>query len=130
MSGNLTTVDSETETINVERMRRAMRVLDGPPLPTRSPKYGYEPGVDLYIMQNETGRIKIGRSGNCEVRRATLEMACGVKIVLLAILPGRGEDERRLHAALHNYRQMGEWFSRDVAPALQDAAEIEFDLIY
>ena len=68
----------------------------------------------LYVMQATDGRIKIGRSGNPNKRRRDLETSSGMKIALIATFKGRGSEEGAIHALLHEYRRIGEWFDDDV----------------
>jgi len=65
---------------------------------------------DLYVMQNEFGLIKIGRSVDAETRRKWLQSREQCRIALIAILPGSGDQEERIHIALTEYHLMGEWF--------------------
>jgi hypothetical protein len=67
----------------------------------------------IYVMQNEFGLIKIGRSGRPETRRKTLEKAdiCDIAIVTVVELAGHREEE--IHAALYDHRLIGEWFGGD-----------------
>jgi hypothetical protein len=64
----------------------------------------------LYIMQNEQGAIKIGRTRNVERRRRGIETGSGNKIRLVFEQKHAGRNERRLHEALAEFRTLGEWF--------------------
>ncbi|WP_224364201.1 DNA N-6-adenine-methyltransferase [Hyalangium versicolor] len=66
----------------------------------------------VYFARGPTGNIKIGVSANPWARVASLQTgAGGGKIVLLAIVDGGVEDERRLHERFASTRLVGEWFS-------------------
>ena len=54
--------------------------------------------------------VKIGYSKNHDQRFRSLEMQCGEKIKILAVVPGTIEQERKLHRKFREYRQLGEWF--------------------
>ncbi len=64
----------------------------------------------LYVMQNEFGLIKIGRSVNPELRRKSLQSGerCAIKVV--AVLDGEGHKEEAIHIALQEHAIEGEWF--------------------
>lgn len=66
--------------------------------------------TDLYVLQNEFGLIKIGKSVNPEKRRQELQSneKCTIELVLL--LPGKGEREKTIHRKLEEYHIEGEWF--------------------
>lgn len=72
-------------------------------------------GQHLYVLQDATGRIKIGRSGDPKKRCRDLQNASGRKINVVLILPNRGVDEQDVHAALTQYRGYGEWFANSDA---------------
>jgi len=64
----------------------------------------------LYIMQNEFGLIKIGRSLEPERRRKNLQSgeACAIRVV--AVLQGQGDREEQIHFGLKRHMIEGEWF--------------------
>jgi hypothetical protein len=78
----------------------------------------------LYVFQDSTGRIKVGRSIDPEKRRKTLQRAGGRRINIVLVLKGRGDEELRIHDALAANRGYGEWFAnsdacrRDLCAAL------------
>lgn len=78
---------------------------------TAMARKGAQPGAHLYVMQAVTGLIKVGRSKNPQRRLRALEQSSGQRIKLLLVLDGRGADERLIHAALAEYRTLGEWFN-------------------
>lgn len=69
----------------------------------------------LYVMQATDGRIKIGRSQNPDRRLLALQSAAGIKLHLIAVFEGRGDEELAVHAALKEHRGVGEWFSASKA---------------
>ena len=64
----------------------------------------------LYVMQNEFGCIKVGRSVDPWERRRNLCQSEHCKIELVAAFEGGGEDEEAIHIELDEYRLEGEWF--------------------
>jgi hypothetical protein len=65
----------------------------------------------LYVMQNQHGAIKVGRSADPASRLKALEKSIGCEIRLIAALPEHGEQEERVHIRLRRYHFTGEWFS-------------------
>lgn len=82
---------------------------------------------DIYVMQNEHGLIKIGRSIDPEKRRRVLETAyaCGIRIVV--VLRHQGDREEAIHMALAEHHIAGEWFEgHDLARAnIQALLDVE-----
>lgn len=64
----------------------------------------------LYVMQNEFGLFKIGRSDFVERRRKALQSELGCCIEVVAEFPGCGDLEEPAHIAMGEYRLIGEWF--------------------
>ena len=64
----------------------------------------------LYVMQNEFGCIKIGRSVDPWERRRALQHTEHCTVELVAAFEGGGEDEEAIHIHLHDHRLEGEWF--------------------
>lgn len=68
--------------------------------------------ANLYFMLNPgLGIIKIGIAEDVDARRRTLELACGVALEVLAVVPKAEHHEKPLHAALRPSRLIGEWFA-------------------
>lgn len=65
----------------------------------------------LYVMQNQHGAIKIGRSDDPAKRLKALEASTNSKIRIVAVLPQQGAQEERVHIRLRRYHFSGEWFS-------------------
>jgi len=65
----------------------------------------------LYVMQNEHGLIKVGRSVDPERRRLALQISCWCRLELVAILPNRGGEEEWTHMQLATHRLGHEWFA-------------------
>jgi len=80
----------------------------------------------LYVMQNEFGCIKIGRSVDPWERRLGLCKSENCRVELVVAFEGGGEDEEAIHIALHQYRVAGEWF--DGAGEARAAVERIFGL--
>lgn len=65
----------------------------------------------LYLMQNEHGLLKVGRSADPERRRRTLETEEMCLIEIVAVQEDRGDMEEEIHLELDEFRIIGEWFS-------------------
>ncbi|WP_072383710.1 GIY-YIG nuclease family protein [Novosphingobium sp. NDB2Meth1] len=65
---------------------------------------------DLYVMQNEFGCIKIGRSIDPWRRVHALRQSEHCRVELIAAFEGGGEDEEAMHIELDAHRLEGEWF--------------------
>lgn len=68
---------------------------------------------DLYLLQNEFGLIKIGRSIAVEERRSKLTYQDRARIEIVAVFSFAGDWEEPAHIALRKHRLLGEWFSGD-----------------
>ena len=64
---------------------------------------------DLYVIRSGTS-VKIGVSDYPERRIADIQKTNPVPIEVLAILEGRGPEEKRLHKRFAKHRIHGEWF--------------------
>jgi hypothetical protein len=64
----------------------------------------------IYVMQNEHGCIKIGRSLDPWQRRMNLRQSEHCDLEVVAAFEGGGEHEEAIHLALGSYRLEGEWF--------------------
>lgn len=64
----------------------------------------------LYVMQNEFGCIKIGRSIDPWQRRLNLRQTEHCSVELIAAFEGGGENEEAIHLELNEFRLEGEWF--------------------
>lgn len=88
--------------------------LDGPLTCTAKAQEGAQakakPGTHLYIVQDESGRVKIGRSTDPRRRIRGFQTASGHKMTLLLILHDQGGEELAFHRALASHRGIGEWF--------------------
>jgi hypothetical protein len=87
---------------------------------------------DLYVMQNEFGLIKIGRSVDADARRKLLQSQEQCRIELIAVLPGWGDQEERVHIALRDYHLMGEWFHghREARAAILAAVDLPSETLW
>lgn len=59
--------------------------------------------------------VKIGFSGQPEIRRKTLENQAGEAVTVVSVWPGTTDDEATLHRRFQAYRTVGEWFRYDGA---------------
>lgn len=66
-------------------------------------------------MQNEHGRIKVGRSVDPERRRRQLQRLDQCQIEIVTVLADRGRRELAVHRALRKHHIDGEWFAGDEA---------------
>lgn len=64
----------------------------------------------LYLMQNQHGLIKIGRSLNVEQRRQSLQTSERCSIQIVGIFSKFGDFEEAIHLRLNDFRVLGEWF--------------------
>ena len=67
----------------------------------------------LYVMQNEFGLIKIGRSIAVETRRNNLQQTERCKIEIVAVFDLWGSLEETIHLELEEFRLIGVWFAGD-----------------
>lgn len=58
----------------------------------------------------ETGLFKVGQSWDCDRRAKSLKAASPFELKLLAVFPGFGNKERKIHEALQPYHTKNEWF--------------------
>jgi len=81
-----------------------------------------EPEV-VYLIQAESGPIKIGRAKRSVVERrlANLQIACWEELRLLGTLVGDSRDEREIQRRMAHLHIRGEWFHD--APALRALLE-------
>jgi hypothetical protein len=61
----------------------------------------------LYVMQNQFGLVKVGRSAKPEFRRKQLEKSDLCSIVLVAVLKNAADREEQCHKALDDFRLIG-----------------------
>jgi len=78
----------------------------------------------LYVMQNEFGCIKVGRSVDPLGRRYALRQTERCQIELVIAVQGGGEDEEGIHYRLRKHHLVGEWFAG--TDAARDAVVKEF----
>jgi predicted DNA-binding transcriptional regulator AlpA len=92
---------------------RAMRVSPG------------DKGRDLYVMQVETGYIKIGRSDDAVKRLSQIQAAQPIDVVLVHVGLSMGDTEASLLRILAGRRVRGEWL--DGTMVTRDAIESHFE---
>ena len=82
----------------------------------------------LYLLRYpwEDSPIKVGHAKNVAARVHSLEAGHNMKLQVLAIFPGQGRLERRVHALLSDHRATDgrgqEWFNVTLQQALSAAA--------
>lgn len=81
--------------------------------------------ADLYVMQNDRGLIKIGRSTDVNGRRRALEATHGCEISLVAVFENDGHLEEQTHLSLDEYRIIGEWFEGNAKAKAAISAELD-----
>jgi hypothetical protein len=69
--------------------------------------------LTLYVLQNEYGLVKIGRSRDLEQRRASLTRRHQCAIAKVHVLENSGHLEEWIHLTLASHRLAYEWFSGD-----------------
>lgn len=70
-----------------------------------------------YILESETGRIKIGWTGGVvRIRARSIQTSNVVKTRLVAVVPASLKQEKSLHEMLGTYHLWGEWY--DFPPRL------------
>ena len=88
------------------------------------------PPNDLYVLQYSTvwDCVKIGRTSNVQSRVHGLEKGHNCRTVLLAVYPGKGHLERRVHQQLKAYQSDfgagSEWFNLSADYALKVINEV------
>ena len=88
--------------------------------------------TDLYIMERSDapGIVKVGSSQDPERRRRQLEEGHTFRMKVVAVFPGAGEFEHRVHRKLAYARVMTgagrEWYRLSPSVAFQAAANIVF----
>ena len=110
--------------------RRALGIGPTPHItPANTEPASTEPSIapgthDLYMMENSRipGEIKIGLSNNVERRKKELEAQQNFKMNVLAIFPGKGYLEKRVHDRLKEFQVTegagNEWFKCSFGEAL------------
>lgn len=66
--------------------------------------------VVYFVRAGSDGLIKIGTTSDVEKRLAKMQTDSGVDLVLIGVLTGGQELERKLHEQFSLYRARGEWF--------------------
>lgn len=76
---------------------------------------------NVYVVEKESGLVKIGVSGNVKNRIATLSMQGGFKVKNLYVTEECSNHynlERIIHANLRDKRRIGEWFEMSFEEAV------------
>ena len=95
--------ERESVSAGVAKLRR--RAISSRPPRTSVPSHLY------FICNPRLDAIKIGVATSVERRLDDLERACGMKLVVLGVLPNGAKYERGIHAAFATDRLVGEWFT-------------------
>lgn len=64
----------------------------------------------VYFVASGESAIKVGVARDEKARLKALQIGNPVPLKLLAVVPGDGDTELRLHRAFSDYRISGEWF--------------------
>lgn len=82
-----------------------------------------------FIKSEDDKAVKIGRSGNVGLRFSSLQASSPQRLVLVGMIPEKGNMEYRLHRRLSKYRMHGEWFrvDGDVIEAMDMARAGNYD---
>jgi hypothetical protein len=64
----------------------------------------------LYVMQNEFGAMKIGRSLDVEGRRRELQSRDRCRIAIVRVFPGCGHLEEDVRVRMRRHQLTGDWF--------------------
>ncbi len=65
---------------------------------------------DLYVVQNQFGLIKIGRSVAIDQRVANIQKTTRCKLLVVATFSKCGDLEETVHLGAGEFRLLGEWF--------------------
>jgi Meiotically Up-regulated Gene 113 (MUG113) protein len=94
--------------------------------------WSWSPKASRYMRHHKTptfiyflrcgGHIKIGVAKNVDARIGQLQMGCPLPLELIAAVPGKPMEEKKLHAKFRHLRSTGEWF-RAEKPLLDFIAE-------
>ena len=91
---------------------------------------------DLYVMQNQFGLIKIGRSLDIRQRCTTLQFSERCKIKVVAVYSKCGDLEESIHFRVKEHRLAGEWFNgtelarNAIMTALGDDEPVDWPYLY
>lgn len=90
----------------------------------------------LYVMQNEVGLVKIGRSLDPERRRRALQSDEQCAVNLISVLIGQGHREEATHLSLSDHLIEGEWFEGTaeaqaaISALLPELGRIDWPFLY
>lgn len=72
-------------------------------------------GAHLYVLQAETGYIKVGRSDDPQKRARSIQAAQASEVILVHVAIGLGPSEVELLTSLARRRVRGEWIDGTLA---------------
>jgi hypothetical protein len=82
----------------------------------------------VYVMYNlETGRVKIGITGDIKNRLYSIITASGCIVVVLYVsksIKNAEYIEGQIHNELKDYRLIGEWFNADIKTAINTTSRM------
>jgi len=96
--------------------------------------YGMYEGVtkmmysSIYVISNELGLIKVGRSINPKARAKQLECVSGLSCKLLFSIEG-GSIEKEVHNRLKTNRKKGEWYECDPSIAIETIKQVKKEIV-
>lgn len=79
--------------------------------------------VFVYVITDDSGRQKIGFSGNPSRRAAALQQATDVRLSFSLETPAALAVERLAHSYLRDHRLKGEWFGVTTERAIETVLE-------
>lgn len=105
--------------VSAQRMAELHREKPHLPLATQTRQYLAAqqlrgPGF-VYFVYGDSGRVKIGYTGDPLKRFGHLRTNCPDKLTLLGLIPGTKEDERQWHEMFRSDHLFGEWFRSTMA---------------
>lgn len=86
--------------------------------------------IKVYFIENvDTGRIKVGFTTTTVYSRlVALQTGSDCELRILGVLCSdreRGTTEWQLHQQFGKHRHRGEWFTREILPAIQELLRLE-----
>lgn len=85
---------------------------------------------NVYVMKNELGLVKIGKSKNPLSRRRALRLASGLSVEIERVFEFNNAHavEQAAHILLAAHRRSGEWFDVSVEDAIEAVKQAEIEL--
>ncbi len=92
--------------------------------PKSEPGEGY-----VYIIDNGTGKVKIGKTANPNSRIRTIETQSGISIIQVYVSPicfNYQKLEVKTHKEFNQFRTIGEWFEADFGVVKEFVSGLDF----